>query len=291
MNFVSFGKKVLLGGCFCAFSTLLSDSIADVKQHFDDVLLVVNYNHPHYQSIDFLKKMYGIAFSHIVFYGEKDDSRVYTINHHEGHYGYRALADAMRRHPHFRGYLYTNDDCFLNFWQLIRCAKNKLWVIPPYANLALNDQARPRRLEGDGRGWTWWYRECGYKAAKNVYTQLSEKNKRLLLHNCGASSLCYGFSDLVYIPREYAQEVQELCAVCSTQGLFLEIALPMICASVAPKEERENFNALISWYKPQEEVLGRYTLKYHAIHPLKFSDEKVRTFIEQRVEQLVAALR
>ncbi|MDZ4152650.1 hypothetical protein, partial [Methylicorpusculum sp.] len=114
MKLFSLVTKIVLAGCFVAgaallFKRLSPDPLAKVKHHFDDVLLIINYNHPHYQTIDFLKKIYGKSFSHIVFYGEKPDSRVHTVSHHYGWYGYRALADAMKRYPHFRGYLYTND--------------------------------------------------------------------------------------------------------------------------------------------------------------------------------------
>ncbi|PKN03684.1 hypothetical protein CVU75_00975 [Candidatus Dependentiae bacterium HGW-Dependentiae-1] len=282
--------KIVLAGCLVVggallFKRLSSDPLTQVKCHFDDVLLIINYTHPHYQTIDFLKKIYGKSFSHIVFYGEKPDPRVHTVTHHEGWYGYRSLADALQRYPNFRGYLYTNDDCFLNFWNLVRLDKSKIWLDKPTAHVVLDPTALAPSY------WCWWAKECGYKAAQKVYDLLAEKYKKQLQHNCGDSSICYGFSDLVYIPQEYKQEMHALCALCSEQKLFLEIALPMMNASLAPREEWELFNSLVLWGSDRcSRSIQDYTLAHDVIHPLKFSDKKVQAFIEQRVEQAVVAL-
>ena len=81
--------------------------------HFHDVLLVINYNWPHYQTIDFIKSLYGDYFPNMVFYGPIGSNEVIQCSHNHGAYSYLAIVDAMERYPHFSGYLYVHDDCLI----------------------------------------------------------------------------------------------------------------------------------------------------------------------------------
>jgi hypothetical protein len=272
MNVRFLFKKILLSYSFFFVSTLLPDKATDLKEHFNDVLLIINYNHPFYQSIDFLKKIYGIAFDHIVFYGEKPNARVHTINHHFGWYGYRTLADAMERYPDFRGYLYTNDDCFLNFWNLTRFDKNKLWI-----NKSNVTKLEPTAIKASD--WPHWSRDYGYKAVKKVYDQLPEKYVTILQHNGGDQAVFTSMADMVYIPNTYREATVEMCNLCSAQPVFLEIGLPTLCACVAPKEQWENFNVLYLWYVSAQKIMDSYTPSLDAIHPLKFSDQNFQKLV------------
>jgi len=286
MCLISLVKRVLLGCFLSVASTLLPDQRANLQKNFDDVLLVVNYNHPYYKSIDFLTSVYSLVFKNIVFYGEKrvfvgesPDYRVHTVSHNKGWYGYRSLADAMKRYPHFSGYLYTNDDCFLNFWNLVRFDKNKIWI----------NEIKPAKLELDAiapTDWPWWSRECGYQAIKKVYAQLPDKYVKTLARNGGEHTVFTGMGDMVYIPAFYREATIELCALCSAQEVFLEVGLPTIYASIAGKENWEIFNALYMWYDiDRDEVAKCYKSSFDGVHPFKFSYKELQEFIADQVNQ------
>lgn len=54
------------------FAVLLHSHFAYSKEErnsFDEILLVVHYNHPYFQTSEFLEKLYA-CFPNIVFYGE-----------------------------------------------------------------------------------------------------------------------------------------------------------------------------------------------------------------------------
>lgn len=281
MNYLSFSKKIVLGVSFFAISSLLPNKVTDLKEHFNDVLLIINYNHPFYQSIEFLKNIYGIAFDHIVFYGERPDPRVHTINHHEGWYGYRTLADAMKCYPDFRGYLYTNDDCFLNFWNLTRFDKNKLWINKTNAHTLELSAIK-------ASDWPHWSRDYGYNAIQKVYDRLPSNYLNMLAYNGGEHAVFVSMADMVYIPNTYREATIDMCNRCSAQQVFLEVGLPTITASVAPKEEWEIFDALYLWYVSAQTIIDSYKPSLDAIHPLKFSDQKFQTFVIKQVNQALA---
>ncbi|MDZ4124032.1 MAG: hypothetical protein U1E02_07630, partial [Hydrogenophaga sp.] len=135
-----------------------------------------------------------------------------------------------------------------------------------------------------------WTKACGYQAVKKVYDALPEKYKKNLQKNCGDAAVCYGFSDMIYIPQRYSKDLQDLLSRCSQAEVFLEIALPMACACLAPQEQYEFFNSILLWAKESDDGPERYTLSCDVLHPFKFSDEKNQQFIKQQVEHVVYAL-
>jgi hypothetical protein len=108
----------------------------DMKSLFSDILLIINYNNPHYQSIDFLKEIYSPVFTNIIFYGEASHPEVHLISHHKGWWGHEVLKDAMIRYPGYSGYLCLQDDCFLNYWNfgIVFCKDLKQKEIMAYAD-------------------------------------------------------------------------------------------------------------------------------------------------------------
>src|SRR5256885_9039524 len=93
---------------------LSTQSYASHRGFADDILLIINYNHAWYDSIPFLKKVYGEFFPHIVIYGPKEAPGVELCEHYKGWYSYKAIAHAMKKNQGYKGYLFLHDDCFLN---------------------------------------------------------------------------------------------------------------------------------------------------------------------------------
>ena len=73
-----------------------------LKDAFKDILLVVVYNYPFYDSIPHLSALYRPAFPHLLFCGPPHNttrSGILTVNIYRGILGYECLGRAIREHP------------------------------------------------------------------------------------------------------------------------------------------------------------------------------------------------
>lgn len=239
----------------------------------DDILLIVNYNHAFYDSVDFLRKIYSPYFPNIVFCGPEPGLNVEHIDHYKGFFGYKGICHAMKKYQNFAGYLFVNDDSIINCWNFDRFDKNKIWffrqtVTPLNADLIKNK-------------WAWWNTKWGYRAMVQAYSHLPENFLVKLHQNLGQQMVARGFSDVIYFPAIFKEEVEYLINYYADYNLFIEIALPMICGSLAPIEEREVLKGLCLWTWDREKVLDYYNPELDFIHPIKLSHQKNRDFIEK----------
>jgi hypothetical protein len=71
-------KKALIVCFFMFFVGFTPCLLARPRQyepkHWKNTLLIINFNHPFYNSIPFLEQIYGKEFPNIVFYGEQRTS-------------------------------------------------------------------------------------------------------------------------------------------------------------------------------------------------------------------------
>ena len=85
---------------------------------FNNVLLIINYNHAHYDSMALLEEMYKPYFANIVFYGPEEYPGVHQLSHYRGYFSYLCISDAMNRYPDFDGYFFLNIQMNLLNWLL-----------------------------------------------------------------------------------------------------------------------------------------------------------------------------
>lgn len=234
-----------------------------------DTLLIINYNHAHYQSIPFLKEIYKPYFPHIVFYGPEEHPDVELCKHFKGFYSYNVLSKAMQKYPNHKGYFLVHDDCVINPWNLQRFDPTKIWVAYWWQE----------KLIPEPKGW-WWPQKIGYRAIKNAYAHFPEKNKVTLQKNCGEHGVMAGYSDIAYIPAKYKDQVINLCAILSNESTFLEIALPTILGCLDDKNNWEYFNGFALWRK--EDPKNMYSKNLDYMHPFKFSDTSNQDFIREQ---------
>ncbi len=256
------------------FLVIVSELFANQGEPFGrDVLLIINFNHPHYENIDFLENLYKQAFPNIVFYGPYQGQGVHAFGHCNGWYSYQVVADAMKRYPDYRGYLFLQDDCVMNFWNLYSYNKDKVWR-PACAFVDIeNSQAQ---------NWSWWYAVCGYPAIKKTYQALPENYKNQLVKNGGAYRVPYGMSDVMYIPQHKSREFIALSELCFENKVFLELAIPLICSCLDDDSNEVILNVFFSWRLGLNKEFGLYKANDDFVHPFKFSDQKCRNFIEKQ---------
>lgn len=242
----------------------------EISPFFDDVLLIINFNHPYYDNIDFLKQIYAPYFKNIVFYGENPHPGVNVISHFQGWYVHRALSDAMKRWPNYKGYICCQDDCFMNFWNYPRLDKNKIWL-HQYWTASLNMPTHPT--------WPWWNYPCGHAAAIKAYTKLSPDAIVNLEANCGPQTFAYSWADFFYIPNKYRNKFIQISKCFNNPDVFLEISIPTIIMCLEKFDRIEHLNAF--WGGSINSInLNTYQTSFDWIHPIKLSDQNNRQFIQ-----------
>lgn len=237
-----------------------------------DVLLIVNFNHPYYQNIDFIKKLYGPFFKKIVFYGENEYPEVTAIATHQGFYISGVIVDALTKNPGMAGYLFLEDDCILNMWNCLELDKNKIWLLPGFSN-------DPNRVEYDHNfhmanyitlenAMHWWFHrdDFGLVPAGKAFEKLSPEDKKIAEDNFGKGNLIGSAVDMFYIPGRYREKMIEIAPHFAS--IFLEIAIPSIIACLDDKNNWEQ-RVSVLWFGYSNNM--PWPANYTCIHPYKLS--------------------
>ncbi len=272
MKFFKSFSFVIILAAYCSF----------LKGHFDDILLIINYNHAHYESIPLLKKIYGTYFKNIVFYGPTRHD-VIELPHFKGFFSYLCISDAMKSHPNFSGYLFLHDDCILNPTLIKDLDLKKIWF--PSLFYFKSDKGNPINITQGISATTWWYwnSQWGFNPTVKAFNEMSEYNKNILETNWEKSNVVVAFTDIAYIPSAYHGQFIELAEIFGKHKVFLEIALPTILFSLSLKKDWE-------WLPGKSNYLNPIKLfDKNAIfnHPLKLSIKEHQQFINQFFNKLL----
>jgi hypothetical protein len=180
----------------------------------------------------------------------------------------------MKKYPNYKGYLYANDDCFVNFWNLARFDKSKIWY---------TYRVDARKLY-EARNWYfWWETPYGVSAVKRSYKFLPEKYKNVLEKNWGKSCALIGFGDIAYVPAKFRKEAIEVCDLLSRNNVFIGMAVPTLCSCLDKKENWEQFNGLTLWRRDRKKIKDLYSRDFDFVHPIKFSKTELQNFIQSKV--------
>eukprot|EP00794_Sanderia_malayensis_P011728 gene11729-12949_t len=215
------------------------------RNKLSNVLLVVIYNHPFYDSADLLRQFYASVFPNIYFCGQYENS---TFGIHgswinKGIYGYKCLADAIDKNPEYTGYFYLNDDVVLNYWNLFKFHFNFNKV-----GESSNQFGKMSTREAISQNWYWWISPYGFNNCKTAIEEialLATRNSKIFKdmldnfqYNGKDGEYCYnGRSDILYIPGHLARNFYEVSTVFYKHRVFLEIAIPTILRYIALKED------------------------------------------------------
>ncbi|EDO30587.1 predicted protein [Nematostella vectensis] len=210
-----------------------------LRDVFSDVLLLIVFNYPYYESIKLFKSFYQPVFPHIIFCGPPDSSNKHVMNVEifRGVLGYECLGRAIREHPGYAGYLYINDDVILNYWNLVGFNKSQIWQSPN----SFSSTPMYGEIEGP---WYWWRSPYGLPNCRRAYEQLSnltlghDLSTGHLRENSNGSLRCFsGRSDVLYIPKRHASAFSLLSFIFYTNKVFLEIAVPTILRVIEREDQ------------------------------------------------------
>lgn len=263
-----------------------------LNKYFEDILLVIVYHFPFYDSIPLLTSFYKDAFGDILICGPESYWRSFVMKVYigPGLYGYECLAEAIRRYPGYRGYLYVNDDMIVNWWTFSNLDKEKLWqggiVIPSHSHVI---GSRPI-----DNSWPWWrIKSSSAEACEDSYYEMTSMSdgymnvKELVknhLSNGDGRKLCFRmWSDLFYVPKKFSEQFQRLSFLFHKNRVFLEVAVPTIMSFL---DTRVFWEQQYGLYLPDKYgsinfgdgnlVWKEYNPDLKFIHPVKFHGDIAR---------------
>ena len=265
------------------------DSRPCLRDAFKDILLVIVYNYPLYDSIPDLVALYKPAFPHLLFCGPPHNTAppdILTVDIIKGFLGYECLGRAIRQHPGYNGYFYISDDVVLKYWNFPDFDRGKFWdsyipITSPASGPASNS-------------WSWWNSPYGLSICRRALEdveKMSFKKEKLngeqllntLVNNVNGIRLCFGGrSDVLYVPQKHAAAFSTLSETFYKQKVFLEISVPTIYRLL---EHNENIARLPGYYIPGDVGDPRVSdsrffwylyfphNEYYFIHPFKLHRE------------------
>lgn len=194
-----------------------------------DILLIVIFNHAHYNNTDFLKLLYGAAFGGMVFYGPVPDAEhnVTGIDLERGVFQHRAIVQAMLDHTDYGGYMWIGDDLFLNYPLLIKSISSnvthfldRVWMMPPWIKADVFNQSTQVR----GGPWMLEARVGAASIARSCVPRQYVARMQCLC----PYEVCVGkmASDIGYVPRRFVPRFIEMAY--AFRETFEELALPML---------------------------------------------------------------
>lgn len=186
-------------------------------------------------------------------------------------FAYELLIDAVARFPNASGYLYVNDDVFLNWWTVQRFDQRRLWF-----------NAIPRRMSPEFVAtWPHMRRPTGLAAHVAAVRSLPSAFRRQLAKNLRSSGAAGGdgradvpapvqaVADAFYVPQRLARDFAQLAAHFRHHNVFLELAVPDVMLSlVRSRKEIEPLDGLYLWGNDRNLTVIERVYKYGAVRAI-----------------------
>ena len=265
-----FGLLLTFKCCFAA----TADETLETK--FQDVLLVVHYNHPHYQSIPFIKEIYSAIFPNIVFYGEATYPEVNVVRTVTGFYFTPVVSHALKNYPGYRGYIFLQDDCLMNFWNYLRLDKDKIW----FKVNGATENFHTAPLDATNSSWQFRW-DWGLKALRQSFMNLSYDEWMCYQKNHGQNMAVGEMCDMFYIPGKFSS--QAIALSDKFNNVFCEISIATMLSCIDSTYNWEKLESL--WSLDCEVSFNNFSPELDWVHPLKFSQHKYREFVKSQIEK------
>ncbi|KAG0247777.1 hypothetical protein BG011_000926, partial [Mortierella polycephala] len=246
----------------------LTESL-DPTTAFKDILLVVNFNWPHYDAIEQLLSIYKPYFPNIVMYGMDVpaglEEMVKNIDNDHGMIGYKSLVMAMEEYPNYSGYLYTNDDTVLNVFQLAEFDQDKVWKHVPVLTEDIRDRSKPPPFH-----WHWEKPES--TNMWNDPTSLTKAQKQRIADftKVQGPADIRAYCDAVYVPARISLELTDVLTRFLKHNVFLELGVGLALVAIEPTENWVDWTESYLWYDGERDLWRDYLKPgVGMLHPVK----------------------
>lgn len=193
-------------------------------------------------------------------------------------YAYFDLLTVFARHKRAEGFLWTNDDVALNYWNLMRGNKSRLWwPINPSCSQGVY---YPFNLTEHSQWTDWAGNGLNRRRAKAAYNVIPARYKRQFEVSMGRRGYYpRGIADLYYIPRRYVPDFTMLIQLVGLKSKVpSEIALPFMIHCILHPDDLDPVlhDMVYLWKKGRFDISAKWTPHVSALHPWKISNEVTR---------------
>ena len=269
---------------------------------FSDIVLAINFNHPFYRNIPILVRYFEPIFPNYLFCGpeanEVGGHQIIEIpqpRQEYGYYGFQCLVEAVRRKPGFSGYFYVNDDMIINWWNLLKLDKTKMWF--PGPTKMGQHKMLPTKID------FWWTRAACLERCSKTFTEMESDPTimqmnvtKIYLENVGNKRVCCNaLSDIVYIPGRLAKRYEMIGQKFYDNRVFLEVSTPMNILMLDKRENIIDIEGLYlqtiygwgPWTRNTDRAWLQYNYKTNFLHPYKLSGENETKNSKEFVDRVV----
>ena len=288
------------------------DSIFNVKinfthpwTQFEDVLLVITYNNPHYETIKYVETLYRPFFPRILHCGPGVPNinkqklgglknfafSFYSYDgtkqgHLNGSFNYECIIGAINMHLPVEGYLVISDDMLISTYKTFDLRRYLAWYLPKEeiktADLKRLKECRLGMCDFYPH-WHWW--EDYQAQVISLFNRMEKEQynsvlvnrcyRQLMLLNGGQFRANGAYSDIYYIPSRIATEFATLGTLFLEEDIFLEIAIPTILRCLENTEDIEVLRGIASWELQRDSAWTNFNkekfLGKSYLHPTKWS--------------------
>ncbi len=279
---------VFLFAVASAFAEEKKLSVEPFREFFKDILLVIHYDQPCYETIDFQTSLYCPVFKYIVYYGGSKavdpEIDIDVVPTQQGVYFTRVVKDVLEGYPNFKGYIFLQSDSILQFWRCVHLNKEKIWF-PQNAK----EQFQTHEIDPDYPAG--FNQTIGMPELKRALSYLFEEERAMLISNLGKDAVLDHHFDCFYLPARVAPQVVSLCDLL--QNVPAHVALPTLLASIEDLRSWEKLDHLRTKSDRAGEFISCYKPEYHVMRVLNLCENRVsidfakQTFRKEFYSQLI----
>ncbi len=271
---------------------------------FENILLVVTYNNPLYETVQYVETMHRPFFPFLIHCGPgvpDMDNTLYKLKdfvfsfysykptpegHAKGAFNYECIAGIINMHYPVEGYLVMSDDMMISIFKLFDLPRHMTWFLPKEEIITADVQ----KLKTCRLGmcdfyphWKWW--EDYQSQTLSLLARLErEQHLSPLVHKCyrqllvstgGKHRAHGGFSDFYYIPYRLAKDFASLLSIFREEDVFLEITIPTIIRCLELQEDIITIRGSVNWMHDRDQpwifLSKKHFLGKSFLHPTKWS--------------------
>ena len=216
-----------------------------VGKTIPEVLLLITFEDGDYSDIPHLEAMYRRHFPNIAYCGagfphrNLTDSWKFTflsVPSSSSGSSYRCLVHASRMRYNVSGYIVIDHNVMLNFWNIGRMDRNKIWTMSKFLKLGSD-------MYGKGNIPSSEYLMDARSTIITAVKQLGGEKSLDFLERLRLLSYFTGPTSAFYIPQRLAKVVATMSQAFLKRRIPLQVAIPSILSIV---EDDENFSLLSS---------------------------------------------
>lgn len=265
---------------------------------FQDVVLAISFSFNYYANIPLFKWMYQ-PFGTLYFCGDiaagEAPHEVHLLHLERGWFQHRCLLAAMKDHPDAIGYMASNDDTIVQWWNMYDLDLSRVWsesckrwadirrpglIRNTYCNKYQPEDCFQTAIDGIGDVFPY-----GKPALMQAYPQTTAGFRDMLsLYTGGPEIFCEGDPDFAYIPASLSKAFMETVVPFDNTGVAFAYIYGSVTRGIISDDSIVKPDGLWMWGYDRDhwaELFGTSAAKT-VVHPMKLSMQDQREAVVNR---------